>query len=264
MNHNELLAEEVQKRYSDYRSAGKSREETMEQLKCDYASELSDSDDAPNVAAGMTLALCRKHELTDDLAAELRHWLAYASTAKVQGILRLLSDPRMYGKEASYKHKKTFLPEWKIGDLFSHVLTHPSAEKLGFLNWVILFYKAGEYAEQNLTCRHLMYVTLCPPEKIPRTAEELQRLNFLRMMCHGEAWDYWGQITVRNRKELHGYELTWRGNFFGVIPPKDQAKEDPLVAMPLFGSTKRDPQRPAYEEQICQLIRSYRQESRFA
>lgn len=36
MNHNELLAEEVQKRYSDYRSDGKSREEAVEQLKCDY------------------------------------------------------------------------------------------------------------------------------------------------------------------------------------------------------------------------------------
>ncbi len=263
MNYNELLVEEVQKRYLDYRFSGESHARAVEQLKCEYASALLDPDDAPNVAAGITLALCRKHELTDDLAAELRSRLACASDAKTQSIFELLSDPHMYGEEAGYKRRKTFFPEWKTGDLFSHVLTHPSAEKLGFLNWVILFCKAGEYAEPNLPRRHLMYVTLCPPEKIPRTADELQKLNFLRMMCHGDVWDYWGQITIKSRKELRGYELTWRGNFSGILPPQDQAKEDPLVAMPLFGSTKRDPQRPGYEEQICRLIRSYRQESRF-
>lgn len=263
MNHNDLLVEEVQKRYLDYRLAGESRGEAVGRLRCEYAAELLDSDDAPDVAAGMALALCQKHELTDELAAELRRWLACASDAKTQRILQLLSDPRMYGKEVSYKRKRVFLPEWNTGDLFSHVLTHPSAEKLGFLNWVILFYKAGEYTEQHLTRRHLMYVTLCPPEKIPQTADELQRLNFLRMMCHGEVWDYWGQITIRSQKELRGYELTWRGNFSGILPPPDQAKEDPLVAMPLFGATKRDPQRPAYEDQICRLIKSYHQQSRF-
>lgn len=267
MNYNELLVEEVQKRYLDYRFAGISREETINRLKSDYASELLDSDDIPNIAAGMTLALCKKHELTNDFATELQRWIECTSTAtepKMQRILQLLSDTCMYGKEASYRHKKEFFPDWKTGDLFSHVLTHPSAEKLGFFNWVILFYKVGEYTDQDLIRRHLMYITLCPPKKVPQTAEELQSLNFLRMMCHGSLWDYWGQITVKSQKELLGFELTWLGNFPGILPPQDQATEDPLVAMPLFGSTKRDPQHPGYEDQICRLIKSYRQESRFS
>lgn len=149
-----------------------------------------------------------------------------------------------------------YVPDWKIGDVFSHRLTYPAAEALGISGWVIILYKVGEYTGENGESHQLAYVSLCPPDKVPSCPEELQNLGFLPMM-HNDRMEYLAQLTVTSKKSEEAYGLTKFGFYPNVDIPGNPGDENPLTAMPLFGCLRKSDKYPGYEDQICRLYRKY-------
>ena len=260
------LIPDIQAQYENYRAVGKSRTDAIGALKIEYKAELDDEDSAVFVLCALVLALCKKKELTEEIAEEAKPYIQKAlNDALTEAPMRtflnkvaqlLLSD-NMYGEEAKYALRRPYNPGWEVGDLFAHTLMHPSAERLGISGWTILLYKVGEHVDEYGKCRQLMYVTLCPPEKEPISATELQKIGFLRVMCHDRKWDYMVQIIIRGKKDKESYQLRKIGNFVGISKPTDSTKEDPLVSMPLFGRITKESPYPDYEEHICRLYKKY-------
>lgn len=258
---------DIQKEYNDYRAAGKSRADAVHAIKADYAAELRDEEDGAAVMIGLSLSLCRKRELTKEIALETLCAIETARKLLDAGDKRipylsemesLFQDESMFGEEAKYKIRTAYAPDWQVGDTFSHTLTVPRAEKLGILGWSILLYMVGEYTDRAGISHQLMYAALCPPGKEPASGPELQALGFLRMMPHdGDKWDYLVQLTIKNKKDMLAYGLSKIGNFPDVAPPADRTDENPLVAMPFFGFARKGCSWPGYEDQICQLYREF-------
>lgn len=258
-----LIASDVQDLYTRYRTRGKNRTDTIQQILNDYSEELNDIEDCAGVFIGLSFSLCKKKELTEEIYTRTIQSIGklMESVAQTDVILNFLnevsehiSEPSMKGSEAAYKKRTAYVPKWQKGDVFEHVLTHPAAKSLGIDNWTILFYKVGEYTDQAQTIQ-LMYVSLCPPEKLPLTKPCFQDLGFLRIMPHAEKWDYLVQISISSAKQERMYQLTKIGNFKDILLPADRAEEDPRVAMPLFSNTSKQCPLPAYEDQICRIYR---------
>lgn len=264
------ISEDVQLQYVNYRKKGFSRNDAIALIRKAYTCELHDEEDKIAVLAGLVLALCQKKELfetiADETRAEIGHIKRYYSKNNItctyiERIEEALKDIAVYGGEASYAQASVYKPNWMVGDTFSHILTHPLAEKLGITGWSILFYKVGEYIDNQEGHRQLMLVSLCPPGDIPSSYEELQRAGFLPMMQLGERLEYLAQIVIKSKREEKSYDLTKVGCYIPSGEPlmDHYNGENPLVTTPLFGRLKRNDVRPAYEDQICRLYRKFKQ-----
>lgn len=261
-----LLADDVKKRYTNYRTTGKSRANAIAAIKSDFACELNDSDDCMFVWCGLVLALAKKKELIEEIAKEAEvsivAFKAHQESDDGVGrfllkIQQVLANEKNYGREALYGSRSQYVPDWKIGDLFSHTLTIPAAEKLGIWGWIILLYKVGEHTDEFGKVRQLMLLAVCPPDKIPASSAQLQEIGFLRTMCHNETCDYFFQIIPKNKKDEQGYEMSLIGSYPDISLPTDHAEENPMVVMPIFGRMKKDDIRPAYEDQVCRLFKRF-------
>lgn len=250
--------------YQAYRTNGESRSSAIDRIREEYSGELQDSDDRVAVLMAIAQALCRKKELTSELAEETLSAIGeYRACQKMDTYTKKylarieakLTDLAMIGPEAHYPKRRQYIPDWQTGDLFSHTLTHPQSEKLGIHGWIILFYKVGEFSDRKGKLRQLMFITLCPPGKEPTTDRELEQLGFLRMMPAGCGYDYFVQIVPKSKKDEQGYGLTRIGNFMNVTAPTDWAKENPLVSMPMFAYLRKDDLYPSYENHICLLYK---------
>ena len=62
-------------------------------------------------------------------------------------VIKRLTDPSVYGDDAVYKRKAQYIPDWEIGDTFSHELTCPYSERLGIKGWMARFHKVGHYVD---------------------------------------------------------------------------------------------------------------------
>lgn len=260
------LIDDIQAQYKRYRTSGKNRAESVAIIESSYATELQDDDDHVAVRIGIALSLSKKKELTNEITAKTLVAIHQARESTVLDAIRsqylskieqLLGDTSLQGKEAVYRQRTPYVPDWKIGDLFSHTLIYPKAKLLGIEGWTILFYKIGECVDELQHCRQLVYVSLCPPGKEPVTSSQLQALGFLRMMNHDDKWDYMAQIVIKSKKDETSYDLTRIGNFQNIILPSDRTDENPLCAMPLFGCLRKGDPWPDYEDQICRMFRKY-------
>lgn len=258
------LIEDIKEEYVKHRKMGRTRAEAIEIIRDEYAEELEDIDDRPAILAGLCLGLCKKKELFEAIAAETLDEIQRVNRENAKEMIndislkkveRCLRNKAMYGKEAIYRRPSIYVPDWNIGDTFSHVLTYPTSEKLGIKGWNILLYKVDEYVDRFEEHRQLMYVSLCPPDQIPTCGKDLEKLGFLRMMCRGDKAEYLAQITIKSKKAEKAYELTKVGCFPDVLFPDDRVEENPLTTMPLFGHLRRDDLWPAYEDQICRIYR---------
>lgn len=260
------ILEDVQKQYVKYRKNGETRAAAIERIREDYAQELQDNDDRLAVLLGLSLSLCKKRELVAPVAAETLSEIqrvyqegeldqaAYAQLAEYENCFR---NDAVYGKEAIYKRISKYTPAWKIGDTFSHALTYPTAEALGIKNWFILLYKVGEYVDAFGAHFQLMYVSLCPPDKIPTCPEDLQALGFLPMMQAGDRSEYLAQVSIQSKKDENAYGLTFIGCYPNLPRPDDCCDENPCTAMPLLGRLRQADPWPSYEDQICRLYKKY-------
>jgi len=257
------LINDLETEYVKHRKMGRGRFEAIELLRNKYAEELEDTDERSIVLIGLSLALCKKKELFEAIAEETMKEIQCAKNLGIleenicEGLEQYLQDKTLYGEEAIYKRTAKYVPAWEVGDVFSHVLTFPDAEKLGINGWVILFYKAGELEDEFGETRQLMYVTLCPPDKVPASDKDFEELSFLPMMGIGQHLEYLAQILIKSKKAEEGYGLSKIGHFPDVPFPGNPNKEHPLTAMPLFGRMKRYGLIPVYEDLICSLYRDF-------
>ena len=261
------IIHEIQHRYVNYRKTGKTRSEAIQIIRENYSQELLDEDDKIAVLIGLSLSLCKKRELIDSIATETLSYIQHtvqkqtldnAISTYLAEVVSYLQDETLYGKEARYKKTLPYVPDWKIGDTFSHILTYPASEALGIKGWIVLFHKVGEHIDEFGIYHQLVYVSVCSPDKIPTCSKELQQLGFLCMMQMGENSEYLAQITIKSKKDEVAYDLVRIGNYPGVTMPDIHGNENPLVAMPLFGRLKKNDYWPAYEDQICRLFRKYK------
>lgn len=260
------IIDDVQKKYNKYRKTGKTRATAIELIREDYSQELQDEDDRLAVLIGLSLSLCTKKELVEPIATETLSEIRYVCQERaidnvthtyLSEVEKFLKNESVYGNEALYKQASAYEPDWKIGDMFSHTLSYPSSEALGIKGWIILLYKVGEYVDEFEDHHQLMYVSLCPPEKIPSCDKDIQELVFLRMMQLGDRSEYLAQVTIKSKKEENAYGFTKIGYYPNIPHLVDHFDENPLTAMPLFGRMRRDDLWPGYEDQICRLYKKY-------
>ena len=259
------LIDETANHYAALRNQGYKREEALEQVKSVFYEEINDEDDRAYVAIALALVLCRKKELTQKAKKDAIHAAEYLQgqaavdgdthrSDKYYGLLQFLAEKDV-GPEASYKARKPYDPGWSIGDTFIHQLSQMAAERIGLLDWYIVIRKVGEYINTNSHRKQLVYVTVCPPDRVPKDDKELQALGFLRMMDHSYAWDYLGQLDFKNKKDEERWGFQKIGCFPNAGCPDDATDEDPLVSMPIFGGMGENGV-PSYEYQICMLIKT--------
>lgn len=262
-----LLVIDIEREYVKYRESGKTRAQAIELLRDEYDQELQDDEERIAVLIGLSLSLCKKKELYESIATETIHEIQLSveegkmygiSETYISDIVRRLNDPEVYGAEAVYKEKVLYVPNWKIGDTFSHVLTCPHSEKLGIRGWLVLLHKVGEYVDRFEITHQLMNVSICPPEQLPSCSQELQDLGFLPVMCIGGRKEFLAQMTIKSRRGENAFKLTKVGHFPNIELPDDPAIENPLTAMPLFGFIRKGENWPLYEDQVCGFYRDYR------
>lgn len=257
------LIEDIQDAYTALRRSGSSREVAVAKIRTDYAEELNDRDDRAGVLLGIAFALCRKNELTAEIAQEVRDACAVILRdmdmqelwQPLQSALKRLDDPKKYGSPAQYRAKKQYIPDWEIGDTFAHTLTCPMAEKVGIAGKIVLLRKVGAYTHPREGLTQILYATVC--DTLPQTTQELDALGFLPMMCRGKCYDYFAQIHLKNAKDEAFYGLTKIGCFPDAGAPKDQSQENPLTTMPFFGRLRKDDTFPDYEDLVCRLYQKF-------
>ena len=256
---------EVRDEYVWYRRKGMSRTEAIQEVKEYYAGELEDEETAVFIHIGIAFALCKKKELTrealtDAIAAmDTLGEMCNNRSANLKKLRQQICDEQMLGDEARYpKKRKPYIPDWKIGDVFAHEITIPTAEKLGILGWYVLIWKVGEFEGYREERMQLVYMTVCPPDKLPKNADELFSLGFLRMIP-GHGIDFRAHIQVKNKKDEEAFDLTKIGNFPSIKEPPAQPELTNLnYTTPLFNfKTKFDYGRPEYEATACMQYRQY-------
>lgn len=255
------IIREVQKQYVRYRKKGLSREAAIEEIRAEYSQEMCDEDDKPAVLIGVLLALCKKKELFFEFAEETleeiqRRYGENKDGTDYSKIQKYLEDEEMYGEEAFYKKTSVYAPEWKIGDVFSHVLTYPMAKMLGIEGWLILLVKVGEYTDEFDAQNQLVCISLCPPEKIPTSSKDLGELGYIPVMNTINE-EYLAQITIKSKKAEKDYQLSKIGYFPDVLVPQSCLEENPFTAMPLIGKREKGQEWLVYEEQICRFYKWY-------
>lgn len=260
------VIENIKKQYKNHRKMGRTREDAIMLIRNEYVQELNDEDDRLAVLIGLSLALCKKKELFESIAIETLDEVKriyYDSTRRMDDnvdyaeIIHLLENKEMYGTEASYRKTSIYVPDWKVGDTFSHVLTYPLSKALGITGWIILLYKVGEYVDEFNVHHQLVLVSLCSPDKVPGCDKDFEKLEFLPMMYMGDKVEYLAQITVKSKKEEASCEITKVGCFPDVLLPYSYVKENPLTAMPLFIKKKGGEKWPGYEDQICRIYKKW-------
>lgn len=262
-----LMSNDVQKQYANLRKSGKSRDAAITIIKRTYAEATEDEEDSLAVMIGLALSLCKKKELTREIANEICGMICDIRSGRnldetmlqyISMIEPLLNDESLLGDDATYKQRMPYAPDWKVGDTFFHQISCPQAQKLGIGGWFILFYKVGEFVDEFFRHRQMMHVSLCPSITEFNDNVQINRIGFLRIMEHDGKWDYLVQLDFKNKKDELSYGLTKIGNFPNVKSPSDCTEEDPLTAMPLLGYLKKSDVYPFFEDQICRLYRRNR------
>ena len=265
--------DDMKREYEAYRKMGKTRAETVAYMRDDYAEAMEDDEDRLAILIGLCLGLCKKSELYDDISQEtLRemHRILNENRDKDDEDYKVvasycaefeeyLKTESLYGEEAAYRPSKKYLPDWQIGDLFFHIMTHSRAEELGIQGWYILFYKVGEYIDRFGEHRQLMFLSVCPPDKVPTCNEDFLKLQFLPVMSRydGDQFEYMGQITIKSKRKENEYAFTKIGHFPEFTLPDDHVPIAPPVAMPLFGKSKWNDGALGYEEQVCGFYKQF-------
>ena len=131
------------------------------------------------------------------------------------------------------------------------------------MGWHILIYKVDEYKDKYGDIHQLVFVALCPPEKLPMDDEGFQKLSFLPMMFWGKTAEYLAQIKIKSKKTEEKYELSKIGHVSKINIPIDSCERNPLVSMPLFEKLTKDALYPSYEDLICRLYKDSKNRSSY-
>ncbi len=246
------LVEDVVYAYGTYRRGGKNREETVEQLREDFADDLGDYDCGPVVRIGLAMALCQKKELTvelrDDAIAAIDELIAGdvwgpEGNKVLERARKTLLQEKMLGDEAKYRPRRKYIPDWKEGDTFAHKMTDPLAEKLGMGGWYILFRKEREFVDKTESHWQLVNVYFCPPDRLPKTTEELDQLGCVKVN-NGKV--YHAYFIIKSKRGEDSLELEKIGCFPDAALPEDRIR-DPYKGHILVDLKSRDGSSMYYE-----------------
>lgn len=235
---------DVKDSYRRYREKGSNRSEAMERVRDEFAQELLDADDGPQVWIGLADATGRRKEMTEELLRKAEEAFATLeeSFPEARSALRakkkMLCDSARLGPEAKYRKKTIYHVDWQIGDTFVYRVAGDDMEKNGLEGWTIICRKAHETAYSE-DCRvQGMYFSLCPPGTIPQSAEELESLGYIPLMkISSETYLFMGLVWVNKRSDEKRTQFLKIGNFAGVAPPAceyDITKDGPHICKDQF------------------------------
>ena len=260
--------EEIKDLYTDLRLDGKNREQAIKEICEQYADVLRDDvEEGSAIRIAIALALCKKKELTVEVREDAVRAIETLRKLSLEEedpwfpadyfdkFLKRLSE-KYLGPEAVYRKKRTYDPGWETGDTFIHPFTIQRAEKMGLAGWYIVIRKVGEYLTKDNRHEQLVYITVCPPDAIPTTKEELESLGCLRMMSHDKGWEYIGQLSFSSRKDEERWQLTKIGCFPDAGSPADAYEVgSPYTKMPFFGALHKNSTELSYENTVCLYIK---------
>ena len=224
------MISDIKDSYRRAREKGCSRELAIEQVREEYFQELSDSDDSPQVWIGLAEVTGRRKELTNTLLSKAELAFSALETAYPEAKSVLLAkrksvcDPAKLGPEAKYRKKRTYRPDWKIGDTFSYRIQSEKLKNAGLDGWYIIARKVNDIVLADDCCIQVMYYSLCPPDKIPSTAEELEHLGYvpLRKLQDGSYY-YLGKVWVNSKSDEQKTYFQKIGSFPQVSPPANES-----------------------------------------
>lgn len=258
------LIHEIYTKYIFFRNHNCSSTETLEKIFLDYSHELNDDDDSFSIFSGIALAQRDYGEIdehTKQTAMELaNHRLGEAEKNEIkiiESILMQLSKENSSPKSKKTAKSSSYTVNWIVGDTFCHQFTHPDSEIAGIYGWFLLFRKVGEYIDWKGHPIQLGYLSVCPQDAIPQTVEALNKLGFLRVMNHGEKWDYLVQANIQSKRAENALKMERIGCFPNAICPTDEMQSSPEVSMPLFNGIDKKTGCPSYEDVICRFYRWY-------
>ena len=244
------MMQEISDEYRALRASGSGREEAVSRLRAEYHNELRYMDDAPYVHLGIALALCRRGELTPDTAEpakkaleELRR-IRPEKSAQLKRIEKTLDAPESSGAEKPAKKRKRYDPQWSVGDTFIRRLESPIAAEEGLAGWYVVIRKVGEFVDHLDKLVQLVVLSVCPPDAIPKTGDDVKKLGNLKMMDaitpEGLKANYLAHIQIGCSRTEKAFALEKIGCFPDVPLPEDQQKDpDVRIAMPLATGNDR-------------------------
>ena len=220
---------DVKDSYRRYREKGCSREEALEKLREEFANELRDADDGPQVLIGLAEVTGRRKELTEELLRDAEAAFAALEKAfpEARAVLRekkkTVCDPDKCGPEAKYRKKTCYRPDWQIGDTFAYPIMGQELKEAGFEGWYIIARKVREFVHSEDCREQGMYFSFCPPNRIPTTAEELEALGYVPLLkANLDEYLFMGRVWVNSRAEEKHTFFRKIGNFPYVAPPVEE------------------------------------------
>ncbi len=217
---------DVKDSYRRFREKGANREEAIAKVRSEFAQELSDADDGPQVWIGLADVTGRRKELTEDLLqkAEAAFAALEESCPEARSALRVkkktVCDPSKLGPEAKYRKKTAFLVDWQIGDTFAYQIRGEAMKKHGLDGWHIICRKVHEFVYSEDCRAQGMYFSLCPPGELPQTAEELEQLGYVPLMQTGDdEYLFMGEVWVTSKSAEKKTYFQKIGNFAELAPP---------------------------------------------
>ena len=240
------ITEDVDYEYKMRRQDGKDRAAAVREILEENADYLSTCDDGPQVWIGIAKAMGRKAELTREIlekAESAFDELARAFPEEQKLLARYkvrICDPNKLGSEARYVKRKAYDPGWGIGDAFTYRLRTRESQEAGMTDWVVILRKAGDWTDYWHHHNHLFYMSVCPPDKVPKTEEELNALGYLPFQPRYKRdgimhYEFYWSIYVSGEKQMRRYDLEYLGHFPNVIKPSCEAVPSKLrPANPLF------------------------------
>lgn len=234
------LVFDIVQQYAELRRGKMGREEALKQIEGECSNELADADTAPVVRIGLAMALCQKKELTRPVQEkameafrtliEQGEWGEEGNAVLRRGMARVAQEA-MLGEEAVFRPRRFYVPDWKIGDTFSHVITDPIAAELGIMGWYFLLRKVGEVTDREGRIGQLVYVSLCPPDCVPTTGEELNSLKYLLadwiISLSDKRHEYLFEMPFRSRKDVERCNLKRIGCFPDIRLPVNRKQDEP-------------------------------------
>ncbi len=197
---------DVKDSYRTQREKGQSREEAIKHIQAEYEKELHDADDRPQVLIGLADVLGRRKELTEDLLQAAESAFSELETAfpEARSALRAkkkaVCDTSKLGPEAKYRKKTIYRPDWKIGDTFAYRIRGRDMVEAGLEGWYIIARKGGEIHLSEDCCLQSMYFSVCPPDRLPTSAEELERLGYVPLLkITPDRYLFRGSVWVRSK-----------------------------------------------------------------
>ncbi len=224
------LINDIISAYESFRRNGQSREEAVKMVLVEFAGEDPDTEDDVLTWIGLAMAMAKNKELTEEVLnrSNVRFDNAISIFPNVKAILEFekqrLQDPLCSGPEKHYRRINCFKPDWKVGDTFIQQMNGKVPRRFGMEKWFSIIRKIDEFQDHDGYWVQLVYLTVCEPDKIPCTVEDINVLGYIPIYPWQRKgkWEFQAGIRVRSRRELSGFEFSSIGNYADALPPAQE------------------------------------------